>query len=295
MVTRNVPDGESPPVSPLPDGAYGPGFGWLDNASAARPAEQPPGGAVLLFSGGIDSLCAWHLLGKPQAIYFATGAPWEDDELDALERLAREVHGLSWRLDVRRDTQDISFGVDNDGHIPYRNLWLVMQAVSRGWNTVYLGALRGETSRDKSTRFAKDTSNLLSYLEQRSVSVVLPFRSDTKAQLVRRYIDMVGRTEAKRTLALTQSCYWIGHEMDRQTGLAGCGMCLACVRRWVAMTANNIREVYYHDPTLAAMEMFEGATALEAVKHYGTRIRNPRELVGVLKNQWDLWRAVNRG
>ena len=54
-----------------------------------------------------------------------------------------------------------------DGHIPHRNLLSNSTAVAALQpEVVYLGVLRGETSRDKSNRFLRQTNRLLSFCER---------------------------------------------------------------------------------------------------------------------------------
>jgi hypothetical protein len=74
------------------------------------------------------------------------------------------------------------------GHIPHRNLVLIGAAVAALQPRVmYLGVLRGETSRDKSSRFLRQTSRLLSFCEA-PVRVISPSKRLTRTQLADRAI-----------------------------------------------------------------------------------------------------------
>lgn len=70
-----------------------------------------------------------------------------------------------------------------DGHIPHRNLLLIGTAVAAlQTRVVYLGVLRGETSRDKSRRFLRQTRKVLSFCEG-PVRAFSPSKRLTKTQL----------------------------------------------------------------------------------------------------------------
>jgi 7-cyano-7-deazaguanine synthase in queuosine biosynthesis len=190
---------------------------------------------IQLFSGGLDSFAMWHLLGKPQPVYVRYGHKYEGRELETIRRLEQADPSLSV---TTLDGPQIGGLEAPDGHIPHRNLLLIGTAVAAlGPSVVYLGVLRGETSRDKSNRFLRQTSKLLSFCEG-PVRVLSPSKRLTKTQLVAQFIrSFPGQVERLR---VTRSCY-------AETELP-CGQCVACFRRWVAMSNNGIHEVYEVEP-----------------------------------------------
>ena len=198
---------------------------------------------VLLFSGGMDSFMAWRLLGHPRCLYVALDHRYQFRELETIQVLTELTKRLPQSLDVEIINR-LSLGdlEQPDGFIPLRNLLLAACATLSGASTVYLGGLRGESSRDKSRRFFRDASRLLTFLEGRPVQVQAPFRHMTKTQLVRTYLRRF--PDGPFALLATRSCY---AEFSMQD-VVGCGRCMACFRRWVAMTNNGITEAYQETP-----------------------------------------------
>lgn len=180
---------------------------------------------VLLFSGGLDSLCAWHLLGRPVAVYVTLGHPYQADELHAMGRLAEQRPALRLHAVPGPDLGALQ---QPDGHLPHRNLILAAVAAAHcpTADRVALGALLGEASPDKSRRFLRAASRVLSVSEVRRVRVTAPFRHLTKTGLLRAYLRAGGDPQL---VALTRSCYEAGDTPY------GCGRCQACFRRWVAL------------------------------------------------------------
>lgn len=185
---------------------------------------------LLLFSGGMDSLCAWWLLHRPQAVYVRLGHPYQDDELSTLSRLSNRLPSFRFQVVSGPHVGPLSLA---DGHIPHRNLLMAATAAAffPDATHIYLGALWGEASPDKSRRFFRTTSTALSVSEHRRTSVLAPFRGVTKTGLVRLYLKTGGDPDL---LAVTRSCYEPG------SGRYGCGRCQACLRRWVALRRNGL-------------------------------------------------------
>jgi 7-cyano-7-deazaguanine synthase in queuosine biosynthesis len=193
---------------------------------------------VLLFSGGLDSTIAYHLLAKPPLLYVKIGHAYQAAELNTIS-LLQNANAVGHVMEV--EGANIGSEEEADGHIPYRNLHLATVAAFFG-RTVYFGALRGESSKDKSARFYRQVSRLLSYLEDEPIKVIAPFRHLTKKQLVATYLEKGGDPEI---LKLTRSCY----AAHLPAGFIGCGQCMACFRRWVAMSLNGIDEPHLRDPS----------------------------------------------
>ena len=229
---------------------------------------------IQLFSGGLDSYILWYLLDKPEAVYVRYGHKYQHRELDTITALQALEPDLRVTL---LDGPQIGELEQADGHIPHRNLLLVTTAVaSLNPGIVYLGALRGEASLDKSHRFLRRTSRLLSFSEQ-PVKVRSPSKRYTKTQLVARFIERFpGKVER---LAVTRSCY-------ADTALP-CGRCVACYKRWVAMTNNGIEEVYQTSPGYGVER------SLPALLPYLWRMPL-REWPAVIQNTLDAVRAMRK-
>lgn len=235
---------------------------------------------LLLFSGGVDSVCAWSLLREPRCLYFAAGHRYEANELRTLAALRELAPGLHVTISHALRVGDMEGA---DAHIPYRNLlFAALAAAGAGGDlTICLGALRGESSRDKSGRFFRDLSRLLTYTEGRTVRVLAPFRRLTKAQLVRTYLRRGG---SPALLRASRSCY----NPPADPAYVGCGRCMACFRRWVAMTLNGLVEQYAAHPA---------GGGYGDRRHWRTYVRrllraDAREWWGITVNNLDAWRAL---
>lgn len=195
--------------------------------------------SVLLFSGGLDSLILWKLY-NPHPVYVAYGHKYQKFELDSIHRLSLLDPCLQTTILYNR----LAIGdlEKADGHIPLRNLLLISTvAAVLEPQSVMIGALLGESSTDKSRWFLGNTSRSLSVQLGRRFRVIAPARSMTKFSLVRKYLLTFGRTEHSVTLLKgARSCY---SELEHP-----CGRCMACFRRWVAMSLNGIYERYEELP-----------------------------------------------
>jgi 7-cyano-7-deazaguanine synthase in queuosine biosynthesis len=190
---------------------------------------------VLLFTGGLDSVAAFVLLDKPKLLYVCLG------EYDALPR----DHEAAFNAcELLGGTMDIAFlpwaTAQPDGHIPLRNLHLATAGALYG-DRVILGAVKGESSPDKSDRFLRLAGQVCTAASQgRRITVEAPLKKWTKRQLVKKLIDKLGHANARALILETRSCY--SQDTER------CGKCMACFRRWVALSLNGIFEQYDTPP-----------------------------------------------
>lgn len=235
---------------------------------------------ILLFSGGLDSFITWRLLGRPRCVYVCLGHHYQRQELDTVRRL---LECLPIELEVTEVGQRFGTLEQPDGHIPYRNLVLALVGATYG-SPVWLGALRGETSRDKSHRFYREVSRLLGFLEPGPARVEAPVSGRTKTGLVAEYLRRFPTPEDRWLLLQTRSCY--------EAGELPCGRCMACVRRWVALRLNDLHETYQVDPgqVLAAWMRENPMRPLR----YFLRCP-PREWPGVLQSNFEAVRALRAG
>lgn len=239
---------------------------------------------VLLYSGGMDSVAAWHLLGQPRRVYVRIGAPYEARELESLEARG-ELLG-SDGVDVLDGPRWLGGMAERDGHVPLRNLYFaVAAAAATGASEVLLGALAGETSGDKCRRFARHASRAMTLAEGRPVRLRLPVRHLTKAQLAARLLAALGRERGEAALRACPSCY----AGRLGPGTAGCGRCSSCLRRWVAMWGNGITERYEQPP-------WEQPAVRPSAAWWRYLRRVPvAEWPGVARANWELWLALRSG
>lgn len=190
---------------------------------------------VLLFSGGMDSYIAAHVWEPDELLYCALGHRYQQQELGAVAR-----SGLRVTIDRRLSLADLE---RDDGIIPLRNLYLLSIASHYG-TTVGLAALSGEVNPDKSQRFRRKLQTLLNVCYAASywssgdkVSVVYPVGQHTKRELIALYLRTGG--DWKDLIERTRSCY--------ATTPKPCGVCSACVKRYIAMALNGIDEPTEND------------------------------------------------
>lgn len=177
---------------------------------------------ALLFSGGLDSACAWLLLGRPEAVYVRTGARYEREE----------VRTAQWLLDDHLtvlDGPDVGYLAEQDGHVPHRNLLLATTAAAHGYRHLALAAVAGEASPDKTRRFLRHTSRALTTSEASPYRLSAPFLHLSKTALVRE--TLAAHPMMAPWLQESRSCY--------SAGPWPCRRCQACFRRWVALTLND--------------------------------------------------------
>ena len=195
----------------------------------------------LLFSGGLDSFIYWRLLKEPTCLYVPMGHRYGGLEYNRVKRMRTRHPSLEI---IFCERLPLGAWERPDAYIPFRNLILAtFAALPEDVTAVYLGAVAGESSRDKSTRFFNDASRLLSFLEGRKIQVAAPYRHLTKAQLVALYLK---EGHPADDLYNTTSCYNPRGTYSNPEGF--CGRCRACFRRWVAMYANGLHEQYYSPP-----------------------------------------------
>lgn len=200
--------------------------------------QRIPKNSIMLFSGGLDSLAAWRLLGKPKAIYFAIGHKAEASELGRILAIQRGL-GLDIVIDKSLDIGKYEM---SNRYIPYRNLFFIMRAALYAPNVIINQI--AEWAPDKNKRFYRKTESLLNEIGRgkfqgidRKVKIWSPFSGMTKTELIREY----GKHWPIETLTeLTISCY--------NPGCLPCGQCTSCVSRHVAMLNNRVRERYQTEP-----------------------------------------------
>lgn len=184
---------------------------------------------VVLFSSGMDSLIAWEYLGRPDRLYVKLNHRYQDEELVSIMKL-----GLPGLLKVG-SLQGIGIFEKDDAEIPLRNLYLAMIAANMGYDKIWLAVQKDEMSvKDRTREFMSKTSDMLSYLLGKPVSVDTPFGDMDKSDMVKWYRDS-GKDMEK--LMETWACY---------TPIKGkpCGNCGACFRRYVAFMENGIDPGY---------------------------------------------------
>lgn len=189
---------------------------------------------VLLYSGGLDSFIAYHLLREDGSdwlpVYVDMGTRYSDKELAALDDTLVPYTVLKLR--------DIGAYEQENAFLPQRNMML-LTFVQGAFNAdrIALAAVRGEYSRDKHEQFFKLASQVLSYTGGKPVECFSPLLRMTKTKALRTYLKHGHSVER---LATTVSCYDARHR--------ACGACMSCYRRWVAYENNGLEQEWAFPP-----------------------------------------------
>jgi len=177
---------------------------------------------ILLFSGGLDSYIAYHLLSKPKTLYFDLRTPYSMKELETVQRLIPNTI-IERCLELGNRQQG------DNAYIPYRNLHLALLA-NKYDDTIVIAGLKDDRVNDKNEEVFRKWTALMSDMMGRPIKVVSPFWQQTKEQIVRWFLDNGG---TERELKNTISCYSEGYIKE-------CNWCPACFRKWCALRANNV-------------------------------------------------------
>lgn len=193
---------------------------------------------VLLYSGGMDSYIAYHYLkaqGKnPACLYVDLGHRYSMREQGALTQTSMRMPGAKFFVEHSVNLGNFEAP---DAFIPLRNSFLA-HVGSLYADNVHLVVQKGEMNiPDRSEAFFKSTSEYLTQLHGKPITVSTPFSTMTKVDMVKWYIEAGLPLQG---LLDTTSCY---------SGFVyPCGKCGACFRRWVALSLNGIEEYYTEDP-----------------------------------------------
>lgn len=213
---------------------------------------------AVLVSGGLDSYVAYRIGQKrgydPKAFYVDLGHPYAWKEKKAIEVL--KLNPETATIDLLR--KDLNNMPDEENiWIPGRNLLLATIVASRGYNRIWISALKGEMheqATDKNNKFFSLATECLSYVYGKfweETIITTPFVHMSKLDLVK-YALTNGITEEE--LLKTSSC------MSGEEG--NCGNCMVCVRRHGIFTQLGFDEEYNCDPKTSP----NGAKYLTAIR-----------------------------
>lgn len=204
---------------------------------------------ALLFSGGLDSVVAYHharsLATPVLCVHVDLGDPHERDVVRACGKAGMPLRQV--------DLRHLGKAWPRVGHVlPGRNMLLASIGALYG-GEVWLAALETEmhpyTNRDKSHEFFLQASATLTYnlRPMRDVTVVTtPFMHRSKAEVVKLGLELGIEAEMRAS----RSCYDVSADLP-------CGQCLACVHRWVAMSLNGLHEQHAYPPWLSPIAQVE--------------------------------------
>lgn len=188
---------------------------------------------VLLYSGGLDSYALNYIRNPDKRVLFDIGT----DESRQEQRLAKEA---PFEVEIVDGIHLDQFALDND-IIPHRNTIMALLASNYG-DTVYLGATKGDTTKDKDFVWANQVEQLLNYFgkdthkvntdeDEYPFEVRMPFKNLTKTEIVQVYLEAGG--DPGDLSRYSRSCYEIEYGKE-------CGECRSCIRKGIAFWLNDI-------------------------------------------------------
>jgi len=207
--------------------------------------RTPTGKSVLLFSGGMDSICMNHLLNPDILLHIHIGSMYSNKEYRKIDRMCEMGLLPKKKLINLTSTIHLADYERSDAMIPCRNALLVLLAAQYG-ETIYLGSVDGDRSSDKDYAFFMLMGELLDHMFQEAhwthkhtFKANAPFKHLTKTELVKLYVEQGGE---HYPLQRSVSCY------DKADG--HCGWCKPCFRKWVALINNDVstETIFKQDP-----------------------------------------------
>lgn len=183
---------------------------------------------ILLFSGGIDSLAAWHFLDKPKTLYFDAKTRYSQKERVVVQSLIPNT--IIEECISFRDRE-----IGDKAYVPFRNLIFACLAAKYSDRIIIAGVKDDQVS-DKNEQIFHEFSALLTRMEGRNIIVESPWWGKTKAEVVGWFLKNV--PNAMQLLTGTTSCY--------DAKKAYCGKCPSCFRKWNALWENGIKIDFFN-------------------------------------------------
>ena len=185
----------------------------------------------------MDSFCLRQLVKPDKIIYVNTGTV---DGKEEMKLLPKDTIVVDFNLTQFELANKI---------IPQRNALFILIASQFG-NEIYIGATKGDTTKDKDYIFKAQMEGLLNYfaIDKNKVNIKeypyivhMPYKDMTKSQILKQYIAIGGSIEDLKKHS--RSCYSAGQE---------CGKCRSCLRKATALGLNGIdyRAFFMQDPAV---------------------------------------------
>ena len=192
---------------------------------------------VLLFSGGIDSVVAYHFLNKPKTLYVLMDHRYQDKELTCITELQKIIPGL--KPDIFFGPKLGMFEEGAKAYISKRNFHLALCASHFG-NHIYIVGNK-EDIFDDNNRTAYDVMtyamNQTQSPKEPTITIESPFWDWSKTDIVKWFVDNYPKDYVENVLKTSKSCY------DANT-LNSCGQCESCRRKYVALKEAGLKDTY---------------------------------------------------
>lgn len=189
---------------------------------------------ILCFSGGVDSVIAWHYLDKPQCIYSLLNHRYQEKEFESIMRLKRVISNLSINFIEGPDMKDHEYG--DLAYISHRNLQLALNASHYG-NKIYICGISGDKVEDKTLEAFNVMTFVMNFIQkptESKIKITSPFWQMTKTDIIKWFLDNYPQDYVYKVLKTSVSCY-------DSSILFSCGRCASCFRKWIALEAAGIK------------------------------------------------------
>jgi len=192
--------------------------------------------SVLLFSGGMDSFCLLKKQPYDKILFFMTGTKDNICELRQVYQMQRDKIIDPKKL-VVVNLPLLTWELPNK-IIPHRNTIMCLVASNYG-SDIYIGATKGDTTKDKDYVFKSQVESIMNYFGQDSQKVpsvgypyriLMPLKNMTKTEILNEYI--ANGNSIPNLLKYSRSCY-LNDDSE-------CGTCRSCLRKAVAFKNNDI-------------------------------------------------------
>jgi 7-cyano-7-deazaguanine synthase in queuosine biosynthesis len=191
---------------------------------------------IILFSGGLDSLCTALYMPTASLLYVDLGTKYSKAEVYACYQIA---DGLKRKLDILNlaGMNELSIEGEN-AYMPLRNV--VLASVAAGWAqkrnqtdlpiNVWMGGLKDDNVFDKTPAAFETMTKAMTHCSDRTVNACSMWWDYTKYEMVERTLKSRHRDNFLAFSKKSLSCY---HGTN-------CGNCPSCFRKFVALKGNKI-------------------------------------------------------
>ena len=217
---------------------------------------------VLLFTSGIDSYIAREYLinhgRRFDCLYFNHGGKYCKVELEYIDRLTFDVKICDY-ISFKDIEQETAF-------IPNRNIVMAIMANSMNYERIWIGGSKSDRVCDNNEKVFSELSQLLTSMNQVSISVNSPFFDCYKDDMIRWFVLNKGSSRESRIELLdrTFSCfnplidYQSQHtsinERSHEHITRECQNCNACFRKSAVLFSCGVNRDFYNPNIVESYE-----------------------------------------
>ena len=234
---------------------------------------------VLLFSGGVDSLIAWHWFDKPKPIYVMLYHRYQKKEIECIKALEKMIPSLN--VEFVQGPVLGKFEIGDKAYISQRNLQLALCAVHQG-NLIYMAGVKGDKVEDKTPEAFSVMSFAMNFIKKPSeleIKIKSPFWEMTKTEIIKWFLENYPQDYVENVLRTSVSCY--DANID-----GSCGACPACFRKWISLEAAGIESWNWFTKDIREWKGIKGY--ITRIKKGEYDIQRSQETKAVLK-KYNIW------